>query len=514
MKRLTVATLVLSSSVGCYVESYGIDSDGAADPLLEATTATSSGDSMDPQTDADSTDASESESSGDESCTLDAECDDDVPCTLDVCADRGCMHVPASGVRAPEQTEGDCRVVVCEAGEPQEQPDAEDLPDDDNDCTLDGCEGDAVVHAPEPTGQACAAAAMCDGGGACVECLSPADCDYLPVDDDCQTRTCEAGVCGQSFAPRGAPANATLQTTGDCRGVVCDGAGATISQPANSDLPVDGLECTDDVCTGGVPSNPPLSLGTPCAAGECNAVGQCTGCNEPEDCGESTACQSPTCSVQGVCGVANSDQGTPVNGGQMDGDCQELRCDGDGAIASYEDDDDLPDDDGDACTDDICNGGIAQFPDLPLGTDCGPDGEQCDGAGECVECIEASDCPPASECNVAVCTNDECGVEPAPGGTQCDDELFCTTDDTCNGAGACIGTGDPCPGGDGDGNCSESCDETTNACTAVDVDGSACDDGLFCTATDSCAAGVCGGAAVTCAEPAVCTEECSGCCPA
>ena len=51
--------------------------------------------------------------------------------------------------------------------------------------------------------------------------------------------------------------------------------------------------------------------------------------------------------------------------------------------------------------------------------------------------------------------------------------------------------GNPCPGPDGDGNCSESCNEAADNCTAPDPNGSACSDGLFCNGTDTCNAGAC-----------------------
>jgi len=508
---LVLTTFVVG--VGCFVEESGVQRDGPdnLDPLLESTTSDSSGETAD--SDASWPEVSEgSGSSGDPLCTLDSECADDRPCTLDVCDDGSCRQIPASDVLAEEQTPGDCRVTRCVDGEPESGADSKDVPNDHNDCTVDSCDGGEVVHAPQPIGDVCADGAICDGNGACVECVSPDDCERLPPDDDCQMRTCEGGACGQMFAAHATATNATLQTQGDCQAVVCDGRGGTTSQAVNSDVPVDGLECTHDECTGGVPENPPLPAGTSCAAGECNAVGQCTGCNGPEDCGDSTACQAPTCSVQGVCGVLDSAEGTPVADGQTDGDCQDLRCDGQGAIASFADDGDLPDDDGESCTGDTCSGGLPQHPDLPLGTECGPAGETCDGAGECVACVDADDCPPASECNVAVCTNNVCGVEPTPVDATCDDGLYCTANDGCNGAGACAGTGSPCAGADGDGNCRESCDEATNACTADDPDGGPCEDGLICTESDSCSAGICGGAPVGCNDPETCTEQCEGCC--
>jgi len=54
------------------------------------------------------------------------------------------------------------------------------------------------------------------------------------------------------------------QTPGDCQSRRCDGEGGYMNMPDNSDVPVDGAQCTSDVCTEGVPSNPPAPINTPC----------------------------------------------------------------------------------------------------------------------------------------------------------------------------------------------------------------------------------------------------------
>src|SRR5205085_6334827 len=58
--------------------------------------------------------------------------------------------------------------------------------------------------------------------------------------------------------------------------------------------------------------------------------------------------------------------------------------------------------------------------------------------------------------------------------------------------------GNPCAGPDGDGNCSESCNETDDNCLAPDVDGSSCNDGDACTTGDSCSSGLCSGTNADC----------------
>ncbi|MFN2426277.1 MAG: dockerin type I domain-containing protein [Candidatus Binatia bacterium] len=91
----------------------------------------------------------------------------------------------------------------------------------------------------------------------------------------------------------------------------------------------------------------------------------------------------------------------------------------------------------------------------------------------------------SGDCCSPTCTRD------APG-TGCNDGVFCNGPDTCNSTGACsTHAGNPCPGPDGDGNCSETCNESVDACTGADTNGSACNDGLFCNGADSCMNGTC-----------------------
>jgi hypothetical protein len=66
-----------------------------------------------------------------------------------------------------------------------------------------------------------------------------------------------------------------------------------------------------------------------------------------------------------------------------------------------------------------------------------------------------------------------------PVGASCSDGLFCTKTDTCNGSGTCMSTGNPCPGPDGDSDCSETCNEGADNCSTNDPNGSFCDIGIF-----------------------------------
>jgi hypothetical protein len=145
--------------------------------------------------------------------------------------------------------------------------------DDHNVCTLtDTCHAETCVGSnPAPARTPCDPNKICDGAGACVECLLPSDCPGS--DTACATRTCTAGKCGVAFAPAGPTA---MQTPGDCKSNRCDGFGNLFVQNDDTDVPVDGNLCTADTCSMGVPSNPPLPVETPCGTSlVCDGAGAC-----------------------------------------------------------------------------------------------------------------------------------------------------------------------------------------------------------------------------------------------
>ncbi|MBX7083816.1 MAG: hypothetical protein K1X88_31695 [Nannocystaceae bacterium] len=371
--------------------------------------------------------------------------------------------------------------------------------DDHNPCTVDGCGADGCSHAPVTDDPACS-------------CTGPGDCTQLPPDDTCRSRSCDDGVCGQHFADAGTRLPDVAQRPEDCRVLVCDGRGGSESVADDDDVPDDGLECTLERCEDGAPSSMPADAGTRCAAGSCNDAGACTGCSNADDCGgEQDFCQTPSC-TDAVCGVVVTDGGTALpDGEQTTGDCQRRECDGGGNIVAVAANTDLPPDDDNDCTEEACHDGVAAHDPLPADTACGQG--VCDGDGGCVECNDDAQCPAAGVCTVGVCIDHACSVAFADPGASCDDGLFCTASDSCNGAGACLGGGNPCPGADGDGDCSEGCNEAADACTANDVAGSACNDGLFCTASDSCnGAGACVGSGNPCPGAdgdGDCSESCN-----
>lgn len=79
-------------------------------------------------------------------------------------------------------------------------------------------------------------------------------------------------------------------------------------------------------------------------------------------------------------------------------------------------------DDGDMCTDDTCNSGT---------------------------CLNTTDdtnlCTDGNDCTSDACVSGVCTSTNEPAGTTCNDGLFCTATDACDGSGTCVGSGSPCP---------------------------------------------------------------------
>ena len=377
--------------------------------------------------------------------------------------------------------------------------------DDKNPCTNDVCVNGAPAHPPTAPGIACATGgALCDGKGACVECLAPSDCPG--ADDACQTRTCVQGTCGHDFAAAGTAL--PVQTTGDCKQDVCDGAGATMTQNLDTDVHDDMNACTDDLCAAGVPTSTPKAQGTSCGAAlVCDAAGTCTGCNVATDCsGSDDECKTRTCTA-GACGVAFTAANTAV-AAQKAGNCLKAACDGSGNIADIADDTDLPVDDGNSCTSEACNAGAPSHPAKANGAVC-TDGNACTvvdtcQAGVCTSgaplvCAALDQCHDAGACNTAtgVCSNPS-----KADGSACSDGNACTQTDTCQ-AGTCTGANPVTCAAQDQCHTAGTCDATTGTCSnPSQADGFACSDGNACSQSDSCQSGVCTGA-----NPVVCTAS-------
>lgn len=201
-------------------------------------------------------------------------CNDANPCTQDACntSNGTCSHTPLDDVPITQQV-GDCKEVSCQGGQPLEEDDPTDVNKDGNACTDDLCEAGAPVNPPVAAGAACTSstdpdAAVCNDAGACVECLTVADCGALPPDDECHTRACTAGACGSMYTDEGVAL--TDQTAGDCLVAQCDGLGGMEDAPDDDDIFDDQNVCTVDTCNAGTPVHTSEPLGTPCPGGVCS----------------------------------------------------------------------------------------------------------------------------------------------------------------------------------------------------------------------------------------------------
>ncbi len=182
-------------------------------------------------------------------------------------------------------------------------------------------------------------------------------------------------------------------------------------------------------------------------------------------------------------------------------------------------------DDGDICTQNLCDPdtGHCAFPPVtePPGQE-GPyrdptctDGvdNDCDGLTDlddtqCLACYRDEDCDDSNECTGEVCVQNVCTNPPVADGTECDDGKYCTLTDTCTG-GLCSGTGSPCPDP-----CVAVCDEASDSCSPSPAGTPCADDGLYCNGDEACdGAGSCQSSGDPClgAGCSTCQEDTDTC---
>jgi hypothetical protein len=249
-------------------------------------------------------------------CTVPADCPDTGdPCIVRACANNQCelREVPDGPVASDPV--GDCKQQACAAGLLVETPDATDLLVDGNPCTLDACSPDGPLPPTNTAkGEACeGTAGVCDGDGACVECLPLGNqCTGVSVCimNECVSASCNNGTkdpmetdvdCGGSC-----PACADgkdCEEGNDCESLVCESGGGgsmTCQKPTCDDSKKNGLETAKD-CGGNCPA---CEDGKGCLKdSDCLSL-QCTDCS-----GSGCVCSAPSC-TDGV-----------ENGQEIDVDC-------------------------------------------------------------------------------------------------------------------------------------------------------------------------------------------------
>jgi len=237
----------------------------------------------------------------------------------------------------------------------------------------------------------------------------------------------------------------------------CDCWGSCeVGPPVNCD---DGDHCTEDACI----DDRIDPAGEGYGLGHCRHICVpsitciCPECRYPSDCDDGNECTIDDCNEDGVCVYSD------VN--CDDGDvCTTETCNpAAGCVYTPVPDCCLSDDDCDdgiTCTDDVCDtdSHLCMYNLMDgyclIGGVCYTDGT-LNPANEC------------ESCQYLLQTDRWTGL---PAGSPCDDGLFCTEDQACDGDGRCVGVGNPC---DDDGViCTDTvCNEATDSCLHPIADG-------------------------------------------
>ncbi|MFC1654515.1 RCC1 domain-containing protein [Myxococcota bacterium] len=437
-------------------------------------------------------------------------CDDMLYCTVgETCQSGSCTG--GSG-RDCSGAGDQCNAGVCNEGTDACEPDPaprEGQPCDDglycsdpDTCQSGNCQGPALDCSSMDN--ACNVGACNEGTDACE--LDPGPKEGLTCDDGdaCTgpTDTCVSGTC---FGPP-LDADGDLFVSDACGGQDCDDGNTNVNPGVfegpggdpkcgdNIDNDCDNLtdladptcgtcfvdlDCDDnDVCNGS----------ETCSAGSCNS-------GTSLDCNDNEVCTTDSCDPVSGCQYANNsnpcDDGNPCTTPDV---CSSGTCSGQT---------------GNRCTSDPCLAACVPqgasyicdvTPDFPPAAcnDADPctENDTCSG-GNCVG--TAKDCSGAAtdDCHEGYCASGTGVCQERPlDGTPCDDGVNCTTDQ-CEG-GVCVGRTIDCSGLN-DGCNVGRCDEPTGNCIARPrTDGTPCNDSLYCTVGDACAAGVCSGPARDC----------------
>jgi hypothetical protein len=430
---------------------------------------------------------------------IDGSCvDDGSPCTLDICAGGACTH-PNQLEGGPCPADGNpCTNEVCQKGVCDHVPVAFTVTctDDGNECTADLCDNGNCTHQNFDAAKKCLPDSspctldVCKDGA----CTHPAAVDNSLCADDgelCTADVCQSGVCKHPSLD-----NTACVDDGDpCTQDLCSGGGCT---HPNKDGPAcndDGSACTNDLCQGGKCAHIYNDLGcddgNPCTTVDYCNLGTCKGytmlkCDDKNDCtndackaffgceykpnqdvcDDGNVCTQNDICISGKCvgtGDKQCDDGVP---------CTVDSCDNQGGC-KHTNSTAPCDDDGNACTNDLCASGTCAHPAVSVATNCG-----------------ASTNP----CTTGQCSGNTC-VQ-TPNQNICDDGNACTSNDHC-ATGSCTGTafkdcsdGNPCT--------QDSCDPF-GTCTHAPKDGSSCVAGSGECPEGHCVAGSClSTAGVTC----------------
>jgi|CXWL01.1.fsa_nt_gi hypothetical protein len=232
------------------------------------------------------------------------------------------------------------------------------------------CAANGLGNSGCGAGKLCNCSAVCGGptlgdcctGHATPGCSDAACCEAVcQCDPFCCDTEWDANCAGDGFVPG---CGAASLCSNICN-PACD---------AGNPCPDDGLECTEDICVGGICQHPPVAIGTPC--GNQTPQGPCDlpdACDDNQECGPNLKPPTSVCrTAANVCDLEEHCSGSsadcPTNGFNVAGTSCE--------------------DDGDLCTNDRCDGlGQCTHSNNQLCGAC------CRGPFECVNGVLADECP-------------------------------------------------------------------------------------------------------------------------
>jgi hypothetical protein len=256
------------------------------------------------------------------------------------------------------------------------------------------------------------------GSGDLNPATAASDCAGKSVGDPCDDDIfCNgADFCGPKTIDGRPVLGCFLHNLDPCPGGsvcadACNEAERNCFDAAETPCTDDNNVCTDDVCDG---------------AGNCDHRPNTAPCDDDVFCNGADTCENGECSMHA---------GDPCVGGP---ECANT------------------------CNEDVANCLVPQF------TPCTDDGNACTD----------------DVCDIGVCAH-------VPNNRPCDDGLFCNGEDSCGNGSCSFHSGDPCAGGP---ECARACDETSNAC-AIPMGTLCSDDGNPCT-EDLCMNGGCVHAAI------------------
>ncbi len=431
-------------------------------------------------------------------------CETAADCAVDPCLDAACIagHCATSPkangspcpVLTPCATGGACKAGSCE-------PVGTKTCDDDNPCTVDGCDAatGACTFKPNPgvtcndgnpctKSDACSPAGACVGGkNVCTGCTSLKDCAAYDDGNPCNgTLYCHVEPGAQGVCEVLPSSVVVCDPAGDkpCLDAACDPQAGTCTLVAQPDGTAcdDGRPCTQqEACQGGA-----------CTAAanvcQCESDGDCAAYDDGDACTGTLYCDTAglphTCKVlpTSVVSCATSTDPCKVNAcDPKSGACKSANA-VDGVACTDGD----PKTVGDVCVSGVCKPGVDTSV-CKTDVDCVPleDGDFCNGTlfcnaatGQCqlnpatvVHCASASDT--ACRANVCETATGVCAMKPLPNGIPCDDGNKCTVGEVCK-AGVCTASADTCQ-------CKSDAD-----CGKLE-DGDACNGTLYCdSATNQC----------------------------